>query len=331
MLSPKVTVIIPTYNRAHLIKDAVESVLNQAYQNFELIVIDDGSTDNTKEFLRGYKDKLRYLYQENQGRSAARNYGINLAKGEFIAFLDSDDIWFPDKLARQVPILESAPPDVVLVHGYKCIVDKNLQPLPGWEFKLRNLYTLAERGEETYFNYLKSPCIFTSTILVRIKALLEINGYDISIQGREDLDLYLRLLLKGYYFTFISEPALIKYRFHENNTNEISSNFSYLQVYEKHLHECLKLGIIDRIAIAKKLLYQALAKTHYRLGNYHQSRDYWQKTFINDWETAFTRSFWKQYFGSFIRQTILYFNFNIQSFLAVSIFLFSKFLNDVNL
>lgn len=308
MLSPKVTVIIPTYNRAHLIKDAVESVLNQTYQNFELIVIDDGSTDNTKEFLRGYKDKLRYLYQENQGRSAARNYGINLAKGEFIAFLDSDDIWFPDKLARQVPILESAPSNVVLVHGYKCIIDKNLQPIPGWELKLRNLYALAERGEETYFNYLKSPCIFTSTILVKKKILLEINGYDVSIQGREDLDLYLRLLMRNYRFAFISEPPLIKYRWHENNTHEISCNFSYLQVYEKHLNECIKLGVNHRIYKAKKLLYKALAKTHYRLGNYHQSRDYWQKAFIKDWETVLNKSFWRQYFGCWIRQIILDFN-----------------------
>ena len=91
MLHKKVTVVIPTYNRAHLIKDAVESVLNQTYQDFELIVIDDGSTDNTREVLAIYKDKLRYIYQENQGRSAARNHGIKLAQGEYIAFLDSSD------------------------------------------------------------------------------------------------------------------------------------------------------------------------------------------------------------------------------------------------
>ncbi|MBV6627760.1 MAG: glycosyltransferase family 2 protein [Rivularia sp. (in: Bacteria)] len=308
MLSPKVSVIIPTYNRAHLVQDAVESVLNQTYQDFELIVIDDGSTDNTKEVLAVYKDKLAYIYQENRGRSSARNHGIKIAQGEYIAFLDSDDVWFPDKLERQVPILEYAPSDVVLVHGYKCMVDKNLQPVAGWELKLRRLYAQAEKGEETYENYLQSTCIFTSTILLRKTALLEINGYDVSIQGREDLDLYLRLLLQDYCFAFISEPALIKYRCHENNTNEVSSNYSYLQVYEKHLNECLKLAVPDKIAEAKKLLYQALAKTHYRLRNYHQSRIYWQNAFIKDWETAFTISFWKQYFGSWVRQVILDFN-----------------------
>ena len=123
-----------------------------------------------------------------------------------------------------------------------------------------------------------------------------------------DVDLYLRLLLKGYHFAFISEPALIKYRWHEGNTDNLSSNYSYLQVYEKHLNECLKLGLTTRIAKAKKLLYQALAKTHYRLGNYHQSRDYWRQALIKDGQTAFAKSFWKQYFGSFIRQAILNFN-----------------------
>lgn len=304
MLSPKVTVIIPTYNRAHLVKDAVESVLNQTYQDFELIVIDDGSTDNTKEVLAVYKDKLTYIYQENQGRSSARNHGIKLAQGEYIAFLDSDDVWFPDKLERQVPVLESAPPDVVLVHGYKCIVDKNFQPLSGWELKLRKLYTLAQRKEETYENYLYFNCIFTSAILVRRAAIIEIHGYDASIGSLEDFDLYLRLLLKNYDFAFISEPPVIKYLWHEDNTDERCSDFGYLQVYEKHLHECLKLGDSMRIGKAKKLIYQGLAKAHYRLGNYHQSRDYWQKAFIKNWETAFTKSFWRQYFGSFIRQTI---------------------------
>ncbi|MGB3638416.1 MAG: glycosyltransferase family 2 protein [Rivularia sp. (in: cyanobacteria)] len=308
MLSPQVTVVIPTYNRAHLVKDAVESVLNQTYQNFELIVIDDGSTDNTREVLAFYKDKLTYIYQENQGRSAARNHGIKLAQGEYIAFLDSDDVWFPDKLERQVPVLESAPPNVVLVHGYKCIVDQNLQPVPGWELKLRKLYTLAEKGEETYENYLHSSCNFTSSILVRKTAIIEIGCYDILIPSLQDLDLYLRLLLKGYNFAFISEPPLMKYRWHENNTAPRSSNYGYVQVYEKHLTECLKLGDSIRIAKAKKLIYQGLAKAHYRLGNYHQSRDYWQKAFIQYWETAFTKSFWRQYFGSFIRQAILHFS-----------------------
>lgn len=303
--NPQVSVIIPTYNRGHFIKDAVESVFHQTYSDFELIIIDDGSTDNTKEVLAEYGDKLQYVYQKNQGRSAARNLGISLAKGEYIAFLDSDDVWFADKLERQVPVLESAPANTVLVHGYKCIVNKFLQAIPGWKVKLRRLYSMAEKGKESYENYLHSNCIFTSTILVRRTALIEINSYDIHIQGREDLDLYLCLLLKNYNFAFISEPPLIKYRWHEDNTNAQSSNYSYLQVYEKHLNECQNLNTISRIVQAKNLLYQALAKTHYRLGNYHQSRSYWQQAFMKSWKTALSVSFWRQYFGSWIRQMII--------------------------
>jgi glycosyltransferase involved in cell wall biosynthesis len=307
-LTPKVSVIIPTYNRSHFIKDAVESVVKQTYYNFEVIVVDDGSTDNTKELLAEYVNKLnnfKYIYQDNQGRSAARNLGISLAKGDYIAFLDSDDVWFPDKLERQVPILESAPSCVVLVHGYKFMVDKFLQPVPNWEAKLRRLYAMAEQAEENYENYLRSPCIFTSTILVRRAALVEIAGYDIDIQGREDLDLYLRLLLLNYKFSFISEPPLIKYRWHENNTNDYNSNCSYVKVYEKHLEQCVNIGTLSRVKKAKTLIYQALAKTHYRLKNYPECQAYWRKALYKSWFTALTTSFWRQILGSWIRQGIL--------------------------
>jgi glycosyltransferase involved in cell wall biosynthesis len=304
LLFPKISVIIPTYNRVHLIKDAIESVFNQTYQDFELIIIDDGSTDSTKEVLAEYGERLQYIYQDNQGRSAARNHGIALAKGEFIAFLDSDDVWFPDKLTRQVPILESSPENVALVHGYKCIVNRNLRLMPGWKLKLRKLYSLAERGEETYENYLHFNCIFTSTILVRRTAIIEICGYDNFIESLEDLDFYLRLLLKDYSFVFISEPPLVKYRWHGGNTDEQSSNYSYLQVYEKHLKECLNLTNSERIAKAKNLLYQGLAKTHYRLNNYTQSQYYWQQALNQSWRTAFNVSLWRQYFGAWIRQII---------------------------
>src|SRR5690349_3602213 len=106
---PKVSVIIPTYNRAQFIARAVDSVLEQTYKDFEIIVIDDGSSDNTQEILKAYEGKIRYVYQQNKGISAARNRGIQEAKGEYIAFLDSDDVWKPEKLSVQVAILDVNP------------------------------------------------------------------------------------------------------------------------------------------------------------------------------------------------------------------------------
>ena len=98
---PKVSVIIPTYNGAQYIKQAVDSVLAQTYDDYEIIVVDDGSTDDTAELLRPYGDRITYLYQENRKLPAARNTGIRTARGQYLAFLDSDNLFLPHKLAAQ--------------------------------------------------------------------------------------------------------------------------------------------------------------------------------------------------------------------------------------
>ena len=107
---PKVSVVIPTYNRQRLVQDTIDSVLRQTFGDLELIVIDDGSTDDTRRVLQDrYGTRIRYVYQENQGESAARNHGIALAGGEYVAFVDSDDLWHPQKLERQVEVFEADP------------------------------------------------------------------------------------------------------------------------------------------------------------------------------------------------------------------------------
>jgi glycosyltransferase involved in cell wall biosynthesis len=102
-----VSVIIPTYNRCKFVQEAIDSVLAQTYTNFELIVVDDGSTDGTGEVIQSkYQGKLIYIWQKNQGRSKARNLGISISTGKYLAFLDSDDKWHPEKLMNQVKSLE---------------------------------------------------------------------------------------------------------------------------------------------------------------------------------------------------------------------------------
>jgi glycosyltransferase involved in cell wall biosynthesis len=108
-LSPKVSVIIPTYNRAHLVGKAIQSVLDQTFSDFEVIVVDDGSTDNTRKVVSQFKDKVRYIYQDNKGRSAARNSGMRNSRGQYITFLDSDDHYLPDKLRKQVESMDKNP------------------------------------------------------------------------------------------------------------------------------------------------------------------------------------------------------------------------------
>src|SRR4030043_1054439 len=106
---PKVSVIITTYNLAHYICETIDSVLAQTYTDYEILVIDDGSTDNTQEVLSKYNGKIRYFYKENEGECATLNKGIELSRGKYIAFIDADDLWFPDKLRLQVNFLEQNP------------------------------------------------------------------------------------------------------------------------------------------------------------------------------------------------------------------------------
>ena len=120
---PRVSVIIPTYNRLDYVQEAIDSVLAQTYTDYELIVVDDGSTDGTGDTLKArYGDRIRYLWQENQGWPAARNHGVSIAQGEYIAQLDSDDLWLPEKLVRQVPVLDACP-EAVLVFSHVMQID----------------------------------------------------------------------------------------------------------------------------------------------------------------------------------------------------------------
>jgi len=121
---PKVSIIIPTYNYAHFITEAIQSVLSQTFQDFEVIVVDDGSTDNTREVLAQFGNKIRYIYQENRGLSAARNTGILNSSGQYLCFLDSDDSLLPEKLELQVKLLDSKV-DVDLVYTWWYLVDEN--------------------------------------------------------------------------------------------------------------------------------------------------------------------------------------------------------------
>jgi len=116
--SPRVSVIIPTYNRAQMLVECLESVISQTFTDYEVIVIDDGSTDDTGELVKPYLDRIEYIKHENKGNAAARNSGLDIARGELIAFLDSDDLWLPGKLEREVDYLDGHPDvDMVCANG----------------------------------------------------------------------------------------------------------------------------------------------------------------------------------------------------------------------
>jgi glycosyltransferase involved in cell wall biosynthesis len=235
----RVSVVIPTFNRAAFLREALESVSRQTYPNFEVIVVDDGSTDGTREVVAASAARPVYVYQENQGRGAARNAGVGRAQGELIAFLDSDDLWHPDRLARHVEFL-ARHPDAVFVHGPVDVIDEGGRPDERASREMARRYARARRRGYTYENMLDSCLIFTSTILVRRYLFDEVGVYDTRLMAREDLDWYLRVVQK-YRIDFLPGMPLALYRLHAMNAfREIGDKAileEYREIFSRHLDQ----------------------------------------------------------------------------------------------
>jgi glycosyltransferase involved in cell wall biosynthesis len=237
---PLVSAIIPTYNRAHTIGEAVDSILAQTYPNIEVIVVDDGSKDNTLEHLRTtYGDRIRVFSQANAGPAAARNRGIAEARGELIAFLDSDDIWLPTKTERQVALLERAGETApcclcnILMKwnsGDRASFDISLLK-PSIE---EGLWMNPDQVIATRF------VLFNQGIMIRSEVLRRIGVFDDSIKYLEDVEFPLRLSLEGPW-AFIRTPLVV---WRESMTNSVYKNSQreelctsecMVQVLETHL------------------------------------------------------------------------------------------------
>lgn len=196
MHEPKISVIIPTYNRAHCINDAVESVLSQSFQDFEVIVVDDGSTDGTAEVLRTYGDRLKVIRQSNGGVSTARNTGIRAARAEWIAFLDSDDTWEKDKLKIQVEDLEENPGAVTYI--VDAFISDATNPLPSMFqlWGLRSEFTRVKFRERPLPDVLRA-WFMVSCCVIRREAIEAAGYFNTSLRIFEDFDLLTRVALEG--------------------------------------------------------------------------------------------------------------------------------------
>jgi glycosyltransferase involved in cell wall biosynthesis len=180
-----VSVIIPTFNRAHMVTEAIESVFQQTVAPSDIIVVDDGSTDGTRERLAAYIDRINYVYQDNQGVSAARNAGVRAARSPWIAFLDSDDEWHPRKLELQLRYIAEHPETSLL--GTMTFVDpsKSWPPLP----KTGQVPSQRIVFEDVV---IRSP-FATSSVIVRKDCFEAIGCFDRMLQGPEDRDMYIRV------------------------------------------------------------------------------------------------------------------------------------------
>jgi glycosyltransferase involved in cell wall biosynthesis len=191
--SPLVSVIIPAYQAAEHIGAALESALGQTFSNHEVIVINDGSPDRPQllQALRPYRDRIRYLEHSNQGPSAARNSGVLAAKGEYVAFLDSDDFWFPSYLEEQMRVLQG-PPDLDLVY---CNA-RRVGALAGdWPTCMG---ASPSHGPVTFESLAREQCtVLTSFTVTRRQAVLDAGLFDVNFRRSEDFDLWLRMAYRG--------------------------------------------------------------------------------------------------------------------------------------
>lgn len=200
MKPPRVSVIIPTYNRAWCLREAVDSVLTQEFKDFELMVVDDGSTDETPPLLQEYGDSIRVLHQRNRGVSAARNAGISGARGDLIAFLDSDDIWLQGKLAFQVEFFNRHP-GALICQTEELWVKNGRRVNPGKRHR--------KRGGMIFEPSLQLCLVSPSAVMLRRGLFDQVGFFDERLPACEDYDLWLRVSCR-FPVELIETPLIVK-------------------------------------------------------------------------------------------------------------------------
>ncbi len=268
----KISVIIPTYNRSALLKRAIKSVLNQTFQDFELIVVDDGSTDDTKKIVDSFSNqKITYIYQQNSGgASRPKNTGIKTAKGDYIAILDSDDEWLPDKLKKQIQYFaESKNPklgvvgcDIVIIEGSK----KTNYKIPKYKNIFKRILITDDMGTGSAMMYKKE--VFDKVGL-----------FDENLKSGQDREMRLRLS-QVYDFGFVNE-LLVNYYIGHNNISSTGLNIEKREKDWQYLFEKYKTYYeADKKLYSDKLRYEGTRYMILGLKNKAQ-KSFWQSIIKN--------------------------------------------------
>ena len=261
---PKVSVVIPTHNRSDLLQSAISSVVRQTYKEWEAITIDDHSTDQTRSVVEGFSDS-RVKYIQNSGKSGpsvARNKGIEIASGEFIAFLDDDDEWTPFKLEKQIDIMDSCGEKFCGIYSNRLMINK----LTGETYS-EDPGADTLRGNLLMQLMIKNP-IHTSTLMIRKSCLDKIGLFDENMRYMEDRDLFIRLAMNWDY-EYIDEP-LVKAYYH--GKEHLSRNLAgQTHGREIILHRYKHLFRKNRISWGK--MYVCLGTQYCQLGNMKKGRE----------------------------------------------------------
>lgn len=284
-MNPKVSVIIPTYNRAKMLKKCLGSVLSQSFQNFEIIISDDGSTDNTKEIVKNYQtqdDRIKYIWQENSGNpTKPRNKGIKEARGEFIAFLDSDDEWLPKKLEKQIALFQKNKKSNIGIVACN-VLTFNVDNKKIKKYKIPNY-------KNAFKELLARNFIFGSASMVMIKKEVfdEVGLFNENISSLEDWEMWLRIT-KKYDFDKV-EDYLCCLTVHNGNRGKDTSQKllekekdlqvilnRYKKYYEKYpaiksrllRYEGTKYILADNLKIGRQKLIKSIKKNPLNIKSY---------------------------------------------------------------
>lgn len=224
-----VSIIIPTFNRSQLVERAIRSVLNQTYKNFELIIVDDGSTDDTELRLQQFttNPSIHYYKKENSGVAAARNFGAAKAKGKWMAFLDSDDEWLAHKLQDQINFLQKNS-ELKIVYGEETWIRNGMRVNQKKHHK--------KSGGRIFERCLEQCLIAPSSVLLEKNLFDEFKGFDESFVVCEDYDLWIKISSQ-YEIGFIEHPLIIKYGGHED---QLSTKYFAMDMWRlKSMHNLL--------------------------------------------------------------------------------------------
>ena len=262
-LPPETTVVITCFNYGHYLKGCIESVLNQSYRDYEIVVIDDGSTDNTSAVMQDYLalPNLKYIRQENGGQAKAKNRGIENAQGRFVAFLDADDMWEKEKLQKQLPLFYTD--EIGVVFSRARFIDEIGQPL---DYLVTGKYLVPHKGKVSEFLFLDNFVPFSSSI-VRRQCLERCGGFDESFKMGIDWDLWLRLSVL-YEFDYIEEP-LMTYRM--RHTGQMSQNAEERQRWSDRIMKQFKDNYPGILSI--ETIRQAAYITACNRGEYYVDKD----------------------------------------------------------
>jgi glycosyltransferase involved in cell wall biosynthesis len=266
MNKPKVSVVIPTYNRAHLIKTAINSILMQTYRDFEIIIADDCSTDNTQQVIKDIKDdRVKYLrLEKNSGSCAARNAGIRTAKTDWVAFLDSDDYWLETKLEKQVKLIPQLSREYAVIHcGIQLVDETNNKPV--------GERIIQDGTEKEIRNNPEKLVPSTCTMLIRKEALNDVGYFDESLPAHQETELGIRLSLR-YKFKLVNE-ILVKALVNHNQITSNSNNRIRAKeiIIEKHKN-----------VLGKNVLYNfsvIIAGNAIINGNRKKAKEFYSKAF----------------------------------------------------